>query len=140
MTTLDAMGLACTLIQDVDGMADSVLIGPTRAQEIIDFGVAQQEFVEKTSYVGVELKGLVVRTALGPLKLIVSTAIPSNKMLVTRRDAWEMRHVRQFPFVVNDGGSSWKLEETADALQMRLQYYAGLTHLRPENTCHVYWT
>ena len=140
MTTLDAIGLACTYIQNVDGMADSVLISPTRAQEIIDYGIATQEFSEKTSYIGVDLKGIAVRTAMGTLKLIVSPAIPSSKMLVTRREAWEMRHVRQFPFVVNDGGSAWKLEETADAMQMRLQYYAQLAHLKPENTCHVYWT
>jgi hypothetical protein len=134
---LDTIMYASTLVKRNRGMADTVLVNPTKAGEIVQYALAKQEFTMKTDYAGIELQGFKIQTVCGPVGVIACSAIPEDVGMLTRRDAWLMRSLDGFPHPVDDDGQIWHLEEAADAMQARLRYYAQLCHMTPKHSCHI---
>jgi hypothetical protein len=134
---LDTIMYAATLVKRNRGMADTVLVNPTKAGEIGQYALAKQKFVQKTDYAGIQLAGFSIETVCGTVGVIACPAIPEDLGMLTKRDAWLMRSLDGFPHPVDDDGQIWHLEEAADAMQARLRYYAQLCHMTPKHSCHI---
>ena len=56
---------------------------------------------------------------------------------MTKQDTWVLKSLDGLPHAVDDDGQVWHLEQTADALQARLRYFAQLGCMEPQHSCHV---
>ncbi len=121
----DTVQEALALNRRNKGQADTLWVNPVKFAELNQWVTAKQTFgQEEDPRIG--FRGFTAATPQGALKIMETAAMPEQKGLLTRRDAWKLRHLKAFPHVVNDDGQEWHLEALEDALQQRQRYYAQL--------------
>ena len=97
-----------------------------------NFADLEKALGSKVSYVDVKVKpeigfrGILIHGPRGPIKVIPDQNCPNNAAFMLQMDVWKLYSVGKAPKILDSDGLKFLRDSTADAVEVRVGYYAQL--------------
>ncbi len=97
-----------------------------------NFADLEKALGSKVSYVDVKVKpeigfrGILIHGPRGPIKVIPDQNCPNNAAFMLQMDVWKLYSLGKAPKILDSDGLKFLRDSTADAVEVRVGYYAQL--------------
>lgn len=98
----------------------------------VDFANLEKALGSKVQYVDLKVKadigfrGIVINGPRGPINVVPDQNCPANRAFMLQMDVWKLYSLGKAPKILDADGLKMLREGTADAVQVRVGYYAQL--------------
>lgn len=82
-------------------------------------------------------RGMVINGPRGPIKVVADQNCPSDRAFMLQMDTWKLYSLREAPHIENLDGLKMLREDSADAHEIRVRYYAQLGSRGPGLNCNI---
>lgn len=82
-------------------------------------------------------RGIVINGPRGPIKVVADQNCPSDRAFMLQMDTWKLYSLGKAPKILDQDGNKMLREGSADAVEVRVGYYAQLACDAPGYNCNI---
>lgn len=133
----EALISAAARVAREGGRPDHCLMSYTKFADLEKALGSKVQYIDMKVNAEIGFRGIVINGPRGPIKVIPDQNCPSDRAFMLQLDVWKLYSLGDAPKILDADGLKMLRENNADAVEVRVGYYAQLGSRAPGWNCNI---